>query len=112
MQAAPAARLILLLIERIESTLARYPGQAFLDDEDAQDAVAHRLLHIGEAVRSLAPASRAVASEVAWERAIAMRHRLAHNYLGTDPSILWDTAINSLPPLAAACRAIIAESQS
>ncbi len=106
-----AAYLILDLIVLTDATLARLDGRSLDADEDAQDAVAFRLLHIGEAVKSLDEEARGSSSEIAWERAVAMRHRLAHDYLGVDASILWDTAIRQLPPLAAACHAIIAESE-
>ncbi len=108
---ARSARDIIELVALIDRTLARMDRVTFLEDEDAQDAVAFRLLHIGEAAGTLAPEARALAADVPWQLIAGMRNRLAHDYLGTKPSVLWETAINSLPPLAAACRAIIAESQ-
>jgi len=102
-----AARLILLLIERIDATVARVGLAGFEADEDAQDAVAFRLLHIGEAMRALKPSGEIDPTSI--EHAIAMRHRLAHDYLGVDPEIVWNTALNSLPPLARVCRVMLAQ---
>lgn len=52
------------------------------------DAVAMRLLEIGEAVKGLSPELTASEPEVDWSGAAGMRDFLAHHYFATRPDII------------------------
>lgn len=70
------------------------------------DAVAMRLLEIGEAVKGLAP--RLIASEpgIPWVDIAGMRDFLAHHYFATSPEIVQAVIDKDLEPLAAAVERI------
>lgn len=63
------------------------------------DAVAMRLLEIGEAVKGLGPELTAAEPAVDWGGAAGMRDFLAHRYFATRPDIIQLTLDNRLPAL-------------
>lgn len=67
--------------------------------EIVMDAVAMRLLDIGEAVKGLSPELTATEPEVDWTEAAGMRDFLAHHYLATRPDITQLTLDKRLPIL-------------
>ncbi|WP_415140792.1 DUF86 domain-containing protein [Nocardioides sp.] len=64
------------------------------------DAVAMRLLEIGEAVKSLSPELTESEPEIPWRRIAGMRDFLAHHYFATSPEIVQAVIDKDLPPLA------------
>lgn len=83
--------------------------------EIVMDAVAMRLLEIGEAVKGLSPDLTATEPDVDWRGAAGMRDFLAHRYFATRPDIVELTIDKRLPQLQAAVRrlqALIGESSS
>jgi uncharacterized protein with HEPN domain len=42
-----------------------------------------------------------------WTQIIGMRHRLAHDYGNVRIDVLWQTAIDDIPPLVAMLEAIV-----
>lgn len=64
------------------------------------DAVAMRLLEIGEAVQGLSPELTATEPDVDWSGAAGMRDFLAHHYFATRPDIIQLTLDKRLQPLA------------
>ena len=66
------------------------------------DAVAMRLLEIGEAVKGLSAEATAAEPEVDWRGAAGMRDFLAHHYFATRPDIIQLTLDRRLPLLEAA----------
>lgn len=76
----------------------------FLDDasEALRDAIAYRLVIIGEASASLLakfPEFCAVHSEVPWKSARAMRNFIVHDYVSINQGRVWETIANSIPEL-------------
>ena len=63
------------------------------------DAVAMRLLEIGEAVKGLSPELTAPETEEDWSGAAGMRDFLAHHYFATRPDIVQLTIDQRLPAL-------------
>ena len=59
---------------------------------------------IGEAASKLSPEARSGMPSVPWVNVIAMRHRLIHAYFDVDPTIVWKTASEEIPPLLAQLR--------
>ena len=54
---------------------------------------------VGEASYRLTREFREKHNEVEWHKIIAMRHILVHGYYQAKDDVIWDTAINYLPPL-------------
>jgi uncharacterized protein with HEPN domain len=70
----------------------------------AAEAVLHR---VGEAVARLPETLTADHPEVRWRPMRGMRNRIAHEYEGVDPVIVWSTLVHKLPVDTAAIRAIL-----
>ena len=66
------------------------------------DAVAMRLLEIGEAVKGLSDHLTGSEPDVDWRGAAGMRDFLAHHYFATRPDIIQLTIDKRLPSLDAA----------
>lgn len=67
--------------------------------EIVMDAVAMRLLEIGEAVKGLTPELTALEPEIPWTNIARMRDFLAHHYFATNPEIVQAVIDKDLPPL-------------
>ena len=63
------------------------------------DAVAMRLLEIGEAVKGISPELTATEPEIRWADIAGMRDFLAHHYFATNPEIIQLTIDKRLAPL-------------
>lgn len=66
------------------------------------DAVAMRLLEIGEAVKGISPELTATEPDIQWSAIAGMRDFLAHHYFATNPEIIQVTIDKRLTPLAEA----------
>jgi len=66
------------------------------------DAVAMRLLEIGEAVKALTDTTKATEPTIKWRQIAGMRDVLAHHYFATHPEIIQSTVDKDLAPLQAA----------
>lgn len=87
-------------IDSIRSHLQHGP----ISVEILMDAVAMRLLEIGEAVKALGLAHTASEPEVDWRGIAGMRDFLTHHYFATNPEIIQLTLDKRLPLLADAVR--------
>ena len=96
---------ILELSERIERQTGGLTREAFLQDPDAQDATAYRLLAIGEAAKDLDDDLKSRHPHIPWRQILGMRNVLAHGYITRESEIIWETLSAGLPELAAVCRA-------
>ncbi len=56
---------------------------------------------IGEAARHVTHDTQHKAPDIPWPSVINMRHRLVHAYYDINLDILWQTALEDLPPLLA-----------
>lgn len=82
-------------IDAIRSHLRHGP----LSTEIVLDAVAMRLLEIGEAVKSLSEGATNSEPEIQWRAITGMRDFLAHHYFVTDPSVVQAVVDKDLDPL-------------
>jgi uncharacterized protein with HEPN domain len=71
----------------------------YLKDVKTQDSVIRRLEIIGEAARRVSASTRAELSGLPWDRMVAMRNFLIHDYDDVDLFIVWETLQVDLPPL-------------
>ncbi len=88
---------ILESIEWIEKDIQGLTEEEFLKNVPIQDAVFRRLEIIGEAVGNLSDDFKEEHSDISWNKAMATRNILIHNYFGVDLNIVWDTVTQSLP---------------
>jgi uncharacterized protein with HEPN domain len=71
----------------------------FFNDSRAQDAVAWRLIVIGEAASRLPKDMPARIPELPWKSIINMRNRLVHEYESVRNDIVWATVSMDLQPM-------------
>ena len=82
----------------------------FLADHRTQAAVAMSLINVGEAATRLLRDHEAFAArhpQVPWRLMLAMRNRIAHNYIDLNFPVIWETVTTSLPELIDALPSII-----
>jgi len=103
---------ILERIDRVNSYLAGFTYEEFLQDGKTQDAVVRNLEVIGEAARFIPEDIRQRHPEVPWPQMIALRNRLIHGYFVVDYEIVWDIVTNELPALRKHLEEILEESGS
>ena len=89
---------ILKGISRVEEPLT-VSYDEFIRNQDKKDIVFANFAMIGEAAARISDGLRKAHPDVSWERSVAMRNVLIHNYMAVDYSIVWDTAMDDLPVL-------------
>ncbi|MBW4033394.1 MAG: DUF86 domain-containing protein [Acidobacteria bacterium] len=82
--------------------ITSYMVRADVDEDIVFDAIRARLIEIGEAVKDIDPDLLAAEPTIPWAEISRMRDQLAHRYFDTAHSIVRATAVNDVPPLAAA----------
>lgn len=82
--------------------IAAYVVREGVDGDIVFDAIRVRLIEIGEAVKDIDPDLLAAEPSIPWAEISRMRDQLAHRYFDTAHSIVRATAVNDVPPLAAA----------
>lgn len=101
----------LLDIARALSFVIEFVGDededAFMFDDLVQSAVLHQFMVIGEATKRLSENLRNEHDHIPWRKMAGMRDRLIHGYDGVDFGIVWDTAVNEVPPLLEKIRSLI-----
>ena len=90
---------ILVASKKIEAITAATTEELFLADEVLPAAVLHHLTVIGEAISRLSPELRGRHPGVPWQQIVAVRHRIVHAYFDLDRQILWNAAMEDIPPL-------------
>lgn len=86
--------------------------EAFMADEMIQDAISKRLETIGQAIKQIPPELLGQHPEVQWKSAAGMRDKLAHDYMGADFNIVWDTVEQKLPGMEVAIQALLFETET
>jgi uncharacterized protein with HEPN domain len=93
---AAALESILLINEYVVG----YDCEQFLKDRKTQDAVIRNLEIIGQALKDFGiDALEQKQPQIAWRNIAGMRNVLAHEYLGVDPVMIWDTVNTHLDEL-------------
>ena len=73
----------------------------YLTDENLRLAIERRLEIIGEAARRVSEAFRSAHPEVPWQKIVAQRNVLTHEYGEIPDDIVWSVATVSIPELVA-----------
>ena len=64
-----------------------------------QHAIAKALENIGEAARKVSDEVKAAHPEIPWREIVALRHRIAHDYLHLDLVRIWQIVQEDVPVL-------------
>jgi uncharacterized protein with HEPN domain len=96
-------------IARTSRYVADMDLEGFLADERTVDAVIRNLEVLGEAANGLTADERALEPRLPWVEMRGLRNKVAHEYFGVDASILWQTAIEDLPPLVVPLEELLAK---
>ena len=97
-------------IELIHAYIHGYDLPGFLDDRKTQDAVIRNLEIIGQALKDFGVEELLEQQpDVPWRAVAGMRNVLAHEYLGVDVVMVWDTVQVHLDPLQQALESIMGE---
>lgn len=83
-------------IERVER-YARRGREIFFTDELIQTWIVHYMQILGEAASKLGNDFHDAHPEVPWERIVAMRNILVHEYFGVDLYEVWSAVEKDLP---------------
>ena len=87
-------------IDLIKTYIAGYQLDNFLADRKTQDAVIRNLEIIGQALKDFGVESLEQENpEIPWRQIAAMRNILAHEYLGVDITLIWETLAAPLDEL-------------
>ncbi len=93
--------------------LERAKGRAAFESSPLiQIWMVHHLMIIGEAVRSIDPATRQRYAAVPWRQISGMRNILVHDYFRINQQIVWETVEKDLPAFKSQILQIISESLS
>lgn len=100
-----------LLTEMLESAqavrgyVAGLSFEQFWDDYKTRDAVAMRLIVLGEAARHIDDATAAKLATIPFSDIRATRNRIAHDYSKVNFRIVWEISQKDIPPLIASLEA-------
>lgn len=87
-------------IQLIKSYIDGYRFEDFLTDRKTQDAVIRNLEVIGQALKDFSVEDLSkIKPDTPWQRIAGMRNVLAHEYLGVDLSLVWETVNSDMEPL-------------
>ena len=76
------------------------------DSLEKQAAVIHYFMILGEAASRVSDTFKFAHDEIDWFKASGMRNRLVHDYMATDPEIVWDAAKHDVPRMLALLEAL------
>ncbi len=85
-------RLIAEAIDDLQRRIAVTDFEKFFNDRDEQALAAFRLLIIGENANKLSAILRSRHPELPWQRMVAFRNIVAHEYHRADPVLVWEAA--------------------
>ena len=95
---------ILQAITFIRDYIQGMDYKTFEEDSKTQHAVIRNLEVIGEAARNIPDDVRKISPEIEWNKIIALRNILIHEYFGISIKIVWDVIQNKLAAVESACR--------
>ncbi|MDD4905321.1 MAG: DUF86 domain-containing protein [Methylobacter tundripaludum] len=99
-------------IELIQSYTAGYDLPGFLEDRKTQDAVIRNLEIIGQALKDFGVEQLLIVQPtIPWREIAGMRNVLAHEYLGVDAVMVWETVQINLESLRQALEKMMMQNE-
>ncbi len=95
--------LIIHACDKIAEYISGFDIEQFSQDDKTQSAVIMQLHVIGEEAKKLDEETRN-AIAMPWEKIIAQRNFIAHEYFALELPLIWETAIKDIPQLSDALR--------
>jgi len=89
-------------IDRVAVYIRDMTAEQFAEDNRTIDAVVRNLIVIGEAASRVPESFRKGHPEIPWPVMRGMRNVVVHEYWGVDVSVVWQTAVEDLPPTESA----------
>lgn len=93
--------------EQIARTVDNLDYDGFVNNADARDACALRVLQIGENAGGLSEACKNENKQVPWHEIVGLRNIIAHEYGNVDDEVLWEIVTEDIPVLFEECKKII-----
>jgi uncharacterized protein with HEPN domain len=84
-------------LEKIANYTHGFSFEEFAANQQVIDAVVRNFEIIGEAVRNIPSEVKMSHVQIPWDKMIAMRNKVIHEYFGVDEEILWKTIQEDLP---------------
>lgn len=103
--------LIINACDKITSFIADQDNAQFGRDEKTQSAVIMQLHVIGEQAKKLDEVTRAEIN-LPWEKIIAQRNMISHEYFALELPLIWETIITDVPRLSMTLREYLRASGS
>lgn len=95
-------------IQAIEDYTKGYTLEQFLADNKTQDAVIRNLEVLGQTIKDFGIEDlKQGYPQISWSHIAVMRNIIAHEYLGLDQLIIWETVKNHLQPIKTTLEEII-----
>ena len=95
-------------VELIKSYIEGYSLADFLKDRKTQDAVIRNLEIIGQSLKDFGiDELSSINPNVSWRAIAGMRNILAHEYLGVDVVMVWETVSRNLNELESALETLM-----
>ncbi len=94
------------VIDRIAVIMGALEKEDFLSDEMRCEALAHRLMQLGEAANKLSRAFRAAHTEIDWRRIVEFRNDIVHDYSDISYEEMWQRAETDVVELGKAIKTL------
>ncbi len=91
----------------IKTTTLRFGQEKnkLVNDKDYFNSICMSLMQIGELSNHLSDEVKlSISNTIPWKSIRGLRNVFAHNYGVVDPDIIWETIIEDIPTLEAACQ--------
>ena len=96
-------------IQCIEEYIKGNQLEQFLQDRKTQDAVIRNLEVLGQTIKDFGIEDlKQDFPDIPWKAIAGMRNIIAHEYLGLDKVIIWETAKNHLQPIKVVLKELLA----
>ena len=87
-------------IQAIEEFTHGYELEQFLQDRKTQDAVIRNLEVLGQTIKDFGIEDLKMDyPDIPWSQIAGMRNIIAHEYLGVDKVIIWETVSHHIEPI-------------
>jgi uncharacterized protein with HEPN domain len=87
--------------KKVERFVQNVDWDGFQASDEKSSAVYGQLVILGEACTRLSPGMRAQYQDIPWRQIIGMRNRIIHGYDEVNWEIVWQVAMEHIPPLIA-----------